>query len=118
MDVGSCQRVTDADAGIKIGIQDFKLFRAWQFCKRLSRGIGECAANSQDRLKSLSGIDKDTNLSLQGLAQIFEKQGVSSREAVITVVSGGIDFYLFPLDSFPDLKRLRGFRGLSVCHRQ
>ena len=106
VNVGSGQRVTDAVVGIEIGIEDFLLFSWRQFGKRFSGGIGKCAADAQDRLKCLSGIDKDTDLSFQRLAQMFECQRVGSREAVISVVSGGIDRYFSAFDSALDLERL------------
>src|SRR3989441_8937361 len=111
MNVGSGQRVADAGAGIKIGLQDFPLFRCWQFRKRLGRSVSECAADAYNGLKFPGRVDKDTDLGFQWLAQRFEDQRFSRGEPVISFVSRGIDR---DLSSF-DLNGLRGFKVLSVC---
>src|SRR5258708_37687244 len=94
------------------------LFSFGQFCKCLSGGIGKSAAEAQDRLKSLGGIDKYTYLSFQWLAQMLEDHGVGSSQAMITIVCGGVDCHLSPFDSSVDCTRLVpnrfwGFRPLN-----
>ena len=118
VNVGSCERVTDAFAVVEVSSENFLLLSLRQFRKHFCRCISECATDSNNRLKSFCGIDEHADLGLEGLAHVLERQLVGLREAVISFVRGCVDRYFSALDFSVDLNGPRSFRWFNRGRRQ
>ena len=93
------ERVPDAFARIEVGVENLPLLRRRKFRERLGGSIRERAADAEDRLRSLGGIDEDTDLRLERLAHRLECQLAGRGEPVVRLVRGRVD---------RDLSRLPG----------
>src|ERR1043166_1309055 len=88
----------DATRRIEVSFQNFVLLSFREFCKSLGGGIGNSATDAQHRLEFPGRVDKHTDLSLQRLAHWLKRKFAGRRQALISVLGGGVDCYLFAFD--------------------